>query len=205
MTDQNKPRGFHQYLLALDCETTGLHFNQDNPALGDGKRGYFQAVSWGLIVVNAVTLEAIEELYLEIQWDGQSIWNTKAESVHGLSKAYLKENGITRTEAVEEIANLIVNYWGVDSPVHILGHNPQFDLAFLKADLRSEGLEIKFGNKMVDTNSIGFAVYNTYNSDDLFEMVGLPVREDHNSLTDAKNAVYTVKATRGLAEACFGG
>jgi DNA polymerase III epsilon subunit-like protein len=198
-------RGYITRVLALDCETTGLHFNQDNPALGDGKRGYFQTVSWGLIVANAITLEPIEELYLEIQWDGNSIWNTKAESVHGLSKAYLKENGVTRTEAVESIGNLIIDHWGIDSPVHVLGHNPQFDLAFLKADLRSEGLEIKFGNKMIDTNSVGFTVYNTHNSDDLFEMVGLPQREDHNALTDAQNALYVVKATRGLAEACFGG
>jgi DNA polymerase III epsilon subunit-like protein len=201
----SQSRGYITRLLVLDCETTGLHFNQDDPALGDGKKGYFQAVAWGLIVVNAVTLEPIEELYLEIQWDGQSIWNTKAENIHGLSKAYLKSNGVTRAEAVEAIGNLIIDHWGIDTPVHVLGHNPQFDLAFLKADLRSEGLEIKFGNKMVDTNSIGFAVYSTHNSDDLFEMVGLPKREDHNALEDARNALYVVKVTRTLAEACFGG
>lgn len=199
------PRGYITRLLALDCETTGLHFNQDNPATGTGKNGYFQTVSWGLIVVNAVTFETIEELYIEIQWDGQSIWNTKAEAVHGLSKSYLKENGVTRSEAVESIANLIINHWGVDSPVHILGHNPQFDLAFLRADLRSEGLEIKFGSKMVDTNSIGFAVYGTHNSDDLFDMVGLPNRGDHNALVDARNALQVLKTTRLVSNECFGG
>lgn len=198
------PKGYVTRLLALDCETTGLHFNQDNPALGDGKHGYFQTVSWGLIVVNAVTFETIEELYLEIQWDGNSVWNTKAESVHGLSKAYLKENGVSRSEAVESIGNLIINHWGVDSPVHVLGHNPQFDLAFLKADLRSEGLEIKFGSKMIDTNSIGFAVYGTHNSDDLFDMVGLPKRDDHNALVDARNALQVVQTTRLISNDCFG-
>ena len=199
------PRGYITRLLALDGETTGLHFNADNPATGDGSNGYFQAVSWGLIVVDATTLQPIEELYLEIQWDGVSNWNDKAQAVHGLSKQYLKENGVTRSEAVEQIANLLITHWGPSSPIHILGHNPQFDLAFLKSDLRSEGLEIKFGNKMVDTNSIGFAVYNTHNSDDLFETIGIEPRKDHNALDDARHALQVVQTTRLISTKCFGG
>ena len=199
------PRGYVTRLLAIDSETTGLAYNCDDPSYNPNTGEMFQAISWGIIVVDAVNLLPIEELYVEIQWDGKSVWSPGAEKIHGLSKQYLAENGITSTEAVEQIANLILKHWGPSSPVHVLGHNPWFDLSFLKRLLRSEGLEIKFGNKMVDTNSIGFAIYDTHNSDDLFEYVGIPSRKDHNALDDARCALQVLQTTRMIADACFGG
>lgn len=201
----NKPRGYLTRLLALDCETSGLFFNADDPSFDPVSGQNYQAVSWGFIVVNADTLTPIEELYLEIKWDNKSLWSDKAEKIHGISKKHLDANGISRREAVEEIGNLILNHWGPDSPVCVLGHNPAFDLAFLKRDLRTEGLEVKFGSKMIDTNSIGFAVYNTHNSDDLFETVGISTRAEHNALDDARSALRVVQLTRQLSDACFGG
>ena len=202
----SSPKGFITRLLVLDCETTGLAYNSDDPSY-DSKTGqYYQAVSWGLIVVDATTLNTIEELYLEVRWDRKSVWNGKAEQIHGLSKKYLEENGLDRSEAVEAMGNLIINHWGPSSPIHILGHNPDFDLAFFKRDMRSEGIELRFGNKKVDTNSIGFTVFGTHNSDDLFELIG--VKRDpskHNSLEDARCSLEVVKRTRALANECFGG
>lgn len=203
--NNNKPRGYLTRLLALDCETSGLFFSGESPCHNSKTQQYYQAISWGFIVVDANTLNPIEELYMEIQWDGKSLWSDKAEAIHGLSKKYLSINGIPRCEAVEEIGNLILNHWGPDSPVCVLGHNPMFDLAFLRQDLKSEGLEVKFGGKMIDTNSIGFTVYNTYNSDDLFENVGVETRKDHNALDDARSALRVVQLTRQLADKCFGG
>ena len=68
-----------------------------------------------------------------------------------------------------------------------------------------QGIEIKFGNRHIDTNSIGFGVYQTYNSDDLFELVGCAKRNKHNALDDARNVVRTIQVTRSLANECFGG
>lgn len=76
---------------------------------------------------------------------------------------------------------------------------------FLKRLLRSQGIEIKFGNRHIDTNSIGFGVYQTYNSDDLFDVVGCAKRDKHNALDDARNVVRTIRVTRSLANECFGG
>ncbi len=201
----HKPRGFITKLLAIDVETTGLAFNMDDPSYNTNTGETFQAISYGIIIVDAINLVPIEELYIEVQWDGISTWSPQAEKVHGLSKQYLKENGVSVADAVEQIANLLISHWGPTLPVHLLGHNPAFDLAFLKRALRSEGLEIKFGNKLIDTNSIGFAVYDTHNSDDLFEMVGMKKRSDHNALDDARSALTVVKTTRLIATDCFGG
>ena len=201
----SNPRGYVTRILVIDSETSGLAYNCDDPSYNPKTHETFQAVSWGLIVADAKTLEPIEKIYLEVKWDGKSQWNQRAEQIHGLSKDYLAENGIETWEAVEIIGNLIIDHWGPDSPVHICGHNPHFDLWFLKRLLRSEGLEIKFGNKMIDTNSVGFTVFGTHNSDDLFETVGLPIRAKHNALDDALSALKVLKVTRTLADECFAG
>lgn len=201
-----KPRGYFDYFLAIDCETSGMAFNEDDPSINTKTGQIYQSVSWGLIVVDATTLKTVEELYLEIKWDGESEWDKKAEKVHGLSLAYLEEHGMTAEEAVVAIAGLILKYWGPDVPVCLAGHNVQtFDMPFLKRLLRSQGIEIKFGNRHIDTNSIGFGVYQTYNSDDLFEMVGCAKRAEHNALDDARNVVRSIRVTRSLANECFGG
>ena len=201
-----KPRGYFDYFLAIDCETSGMAFNEDDPSINTKTGQIYQSVSWGLIVVDATTLKTVEELYLEIKWDGESEWDKKAEKVHGLSLAYLEEHGMTSEEAVVAIAGLILKYWGPDVPVCLAGHNVQtFDMPFLKRLLRSQGIDIKFGNRHIDTNSIGFGVYQTYNSDDLFEMVGCAKRAEHNALDDARNVVRSIRVTRSLANECFGG
>lgn len=200
----DKPRGYISRILALDCETSGLFFNTDDPSYDPATKQHHQPVSFGLIVVDADTLKIIEELYVEIKWDKKSQWNARAEAIHGLSKSYLEANGMDMGDAVVEIANLIIRHWGPDSPVCVLGHNPQFDLWFLKRLLRSEGLEIKFGSKMIDTNSVGFTIFQTHNSDDLFELIGLDPRAEHNALDDARNALQVIRTTRSLATTMLG-
>lgn len=198
-----KPRGYTTKLLAIDAETSGLFKRKDNPCVDLITKQYYQAVSWGMAVVDTTTFDILDELYLEIKWDGISLWDNQAQSIHGLSKEYLETNGVSRSEAVEAIGNLIINHWGPDIPVYLMGHNPSFDLAFLKNDLRSEGLEVKFTHRMIDVNSVGFTVYNTYTSDELYELMGFPVRTKHNSLEDVKYAVNTLKITRKIADSYF--
>ena len=108
-----KPRGYFKHLLALDVETSGLAFKSDDPSIEpDGKE--YQIVSAGLVVADADTLKPVEKLYVEVKWDGKSIWNDRAQQVHGLSKAYLEENGLTNEDAALAIGNLIIKYWGVE-------------------------------------------------------------------------------------------
>lgn len=202
----DKPVGYMTRLLGLDMETTGLAYNADDPSFNPRTKEYYQPVSVGLIVVDADTLKTIEELYIEIKWDGKSVWNKKAEQVHGLTKEYLQEHGVTYEDAVVQIGNLLLDHWGPDSPIHILGHNPWFDLCFFRRLMRTQDIDLKFGNKMIDTNSLGFAVFGTYNSTDLFDMIGVRHSSGkHNALTDARNSVEVVRRTRMLADQCFGG
>jgi DNA polymerase III epsilon subunit-like protein len=201
MTMTTKPRGHFDLILAIDCETTGLAYNADDPSF-DPKTGQtYQAISWGLVVVEAARLKTIEELYVEVQWDGKSVWSPDAQKIHGLSKEHLAKNGKTPEEAVELIANLILDYWGPSSPVCLLGHNvTTFDRYFLKRTLREFGIEIKLGNRHIDTFSVGYSTFGTFNSDELFQVVGLPDRDpnNHNALVDAQNAVEAVRRVKTI-------
>jgi DNA polymerase III epsilon subunit-like protein len=196
-----KPRGHFDLILALDCETTGLAYGSDDPSYNAATNQSYQAISWGLIVVEAARMKTIEELYVEVQWDGKSEWMSSAEKVHGMSKEYLAKNGKTPEQAVELIANLVVDYWGPSSPICLLGHNvTTFDRYFLLRTMREQGIELKLGNRHIDTFSVGFGTFGTFNSDELFEAVGLPVRDPnkHNALVDAQNAVAAVRTTRAI-------
>lgn len=203
----SKPRGYIELVLFIDAETSGLAYGSDDPVY-EANGGRYQAVSWGLVVANAQTLKPIEKLYVEIKWDGESIWSKEAQKVHGLSPAYLEEHGMTEEEAVIEIAGLILKYWGTDGVVCLGGHNvATFDKFYLRDMLRRHGIEVKFGSKTIDTNAIGFATFETHNSDQLFEAVGLPPRDPahHNALTDADNARKAVQIIRTMFKQCVDG
>jgi len=196
---KDKARGYFDYLLAIDCETTGLNYDNNDPSIGH------QAVSWGIIVANAKTLKPIEELYVEIKWNDESkafrkadpSFGKAAEKIHGLTYDYLEENGITEEEAVIAIASLIMKYWGPTVSVRTLGHNVHtFDMPFLRSLFHRLGVDIRFGNRHYDTNSIGFVLFETFNSDDLFKEVGFEERGEHNALDDAKMALESARVSR---------
>ena len=84
-------KGFFGKILAMDCETSGVAVNTDDPSEG------FQSISWGLVVVDANTLNTIDEMYVEIKWDKESKWDSKAEKVHGLTREYLEQHGLRRS------------------------------------------------------------------------------------------------------------
>lgn len=202
MSDK-KPRGYFEKVLAIDVETSGMFYDNqsDDPSHNAATGEDYQIVSIGLIVADVATFKPVEKLYLEIKWDGESLWSKKAEAVHGLSVDYLEENGIDQEEAVVEIANLIIKYWGPDVPLCLLGHNvATFDLKFLKRLFKKYGLEVRFGNRYIDTMSIGVATFGTFNSDDLFAAAGFPERDPakHNALDDAMMALQSARMVKEL-------
>lgn len=206
MSQDKKPRGYIERFLVVDCETSGMVYGTDDPSYDPVTGETYQSVSWGLVVADALTLMPIERLYVEIKWNGESKWDMRAQAIHGLTLPHLEANGMSEEDAVVEIASLILKYWGPDSPVHLGGHNvATFDLFFLRRLLRSQGIEIRFGNKYIDSNSVGFATFGTHNSDDLFSMVGCTDRGDHNALEDAENTLTALRTIKQLFNACLEG
>ncbi len=208
-TVKDRPRGSFDYLLAMDCETTGLCLNQDSPVENPHTGERHQAVSWGLIVADASTLKPIEKMYVELKWNDLSKkqrksnakWGTHAEKIHGLTYDYLEKNGVSEEDAVAKIGSMVLKYWGPTVSIRTLGHNVHtFDLLFFRDLFRRHGIELSFGSRHYDTNSIGFATFGTFNSDDLFEAVGFEKRDEHNALTDAEQALETTRIVRKIFE-----
>lgn len=199
-TVKGKPTGYIEKILAMDCETSGLTFNGDDPSVG------YQSLSWGLIVADAEKLKPIEELYVEIKWDGVSKWNRKAEKVHGLSVSYLEQNGVSEEEAVTRMGSLILKYWGPKNCIHTLGHNVvTFDLWFLKRLFRKYDINLRFGNRHYDTNSIGWVALNSFTSQQFFESAGIKYGKVHNALTDARNALEATRRVRMVFKSALDG
>ena len=209
-----KKEGSIQYVLNVDCETTGICFKSDNPVFDDKHGERHQTVSWGVVVADAVTLQPIEELYVEIKWNETSIaareknpnFGKVAERVHGLTREYLDEHGMTEEEAVVKIANLILKYWGPKNGIHTLGHNViTFDLPFLRDLFKRQGVVLKTGNRHFCTNSIGWGTFGSVTSDELFELVGCDARGAHNALDDALMSLKAARVIRGIFQKFING
>jgi hypothetical protein len=200
MTTRADRKGWFGKVLAMDCETSGINVNSDDPSVG------YQAVSWGLVVADAETLKVIDELYVEIKWNGEAKWEKKAEAVHGLSKEHLDVNGLSEEEAVVEIANFVYKHWPPDAEfssqrsIRCLGHNvATFDVWFMRQLFRKFEMEFKTGNRFIDTSTLSWAVFDCFNSDDAFELVGVE-RKEHNALEDAKASLALTKMVRTLGK-----
>jgi len=203
-----------KYILAIDCETTGLCFGVDHPTHNEKTGEKHQALSWGFIVCDSVTLEPIEKLYLEVKWNDESIeqrvdnsnFGTYAEKIHGLSIEYLEEHGITEEDAVVELLNMLGKYWGPDTPICLLGHNVvTFDMWFLKQMTRNIGIELKFGNRHVDTFGLGKCTIGSFDSNELFEMLALPERDKHNAMEDIEMTLESASRIKTIFELGLGG
>jgi len=198
MLTTDKPKGYFKHFLVMDCETSGLFLNEDDPSYNKRTGEEHQAVSFGFIVVDSETLNPVEDLYVEIKWNGDACWDERAQAIHGLTKEYLNENGLEEHEAVALIGNLILKYWpGV--MVRTAGHNvATFDLWFLKRLMRRQEIDLPYGNRHIDTSTIGFVNYGAYTSDEVFELVGCEQRDTHNALDDAYMSLQVLQASRTL-------
>jgi len=205
------PAGYFSKVLAFDCETSGMNFN----AFGKDVATNYQSLSWGFVVADAAKLKPIDELYIEIKYDGVSKWNDKAEKIHGLSKEYLEINGVSNEQAVEEIANFILKYWDPSADtssernVRCLGQNiATFDIWFLIKLFEDAGADelrkaiFPTGNRFIDTSTIGYML-GYYNSDDLFNSIGVD-RSAHNALEDAKASLAAARKTKTLIKSFLG-
>ena len=215
---KDKPKGYFEYFVAVDCETTGLCFknykHEENPVYNPETGERHQAISWGILIVRASDFAIVDEMYLEVQWNNESRrqrlrypdFGKGAEKVHGLTQEYLENNGIPEEEAVLKIGTLIAKYFGGDNSIKLLGHNVHlFDLPFMRDMFKRYGVDMKFGNRHYDTNSGAFMTFGTWNSDQLFEQLGFEARGDHNALDDIKMTLEAARIMRVLFQKFLGG
>jgi len=190
VTPYNVPR----FGVAIDWETSGFSVPE--------YAKFHQGISFGVIIFDSQSLEPVESLYLEIKFDEKQYkWESSAERVHGLSRDHLQANGVTQEDAAVALCNLIVKYLGTDD-VMLLGHRVHFDRAFTEQLTKSIGVDLSYHPNTIDSCSMAIALMEMAKSEDVFQTLGMPPRQEHNSLEDI---MYTLLSVKRMKELFFKG
>lgn len=198
-------KGYFDKVLAIDVETSGLFYGKAPPNFDHTNGDYYQIVSIGLVVADAKTLNPVDEFYVEIKWDGKSLWDKRAEKTHKLSKEHLEEHGVSDLEALDMIVKFLLKHWSnqaewiKDQLIILVGQNcATFDIWYLRYLFAKYDVPMpKISNRIIDTSAIGWVVFNVFNSDDLFEALEIDRgKMGHNALADAKMSLKAVQIAR---------
>lgn len=175
--------------LAIDWETSGYsvpHYAKEH-----------QGISVGALIFEIATFDIVETLYLEIKFDDTKYkWEEDAERVHGLSREHLAKHGVTQQEAATQLATMILKYIGTDKIV-ALGHRVFFDIEFTNQLMSSVDFELNWDPIKLDSAAIALTFLGVNKSDELFELMGMPPRQEHNSLEDI---IYTLESVKGVKD-----
>ena len=178
-----------KYSLGIDSETTG--FSLPNYA------EKHQMISYGAVIVDNESLTIVDSLYNEIKFDESKYeWTSGAEAIHGISRQHLEEHGKDSTAAAMELAAFILKYFGPSPVVMILGHNPNFDIAFMRQLLEPNGMMPEISNRVIDSSVVAFTNLNDTTSNNMFAHCGFEDRKAHNALEDILLTVAALKHFR---------
>lgn len=180
----------HRHGVVIDWETSGSDW--------DGKSHLtYQGISVGVVVFDLYTFMEVDSLYLEIRFDDSRYkWSDAAERIHGLTRDRLAL-GLSQDEAAVELVSFILKHFSPDEAITVLGHNRQFDIDFTEQLLSPRGIMFTLQSTCLDTSGLGFTLLGLHKSDDLFDFLGLPKRQDHNALEDCR---YELAAVRRLKQ-----
>lgn len=188
------------YGLAIDWETSGSHWGKElSHTIKD-----FQGLSFGAVVFDLRTFDPVEHIYCEIKFDSSKYqWSDGAQKVHGLTRVYLEENGMTAEGAAVALMTMFMKYFTVDDKVFFLGHHADFDIAFTRQLLEPLGIMFDIGATIIDTAGAGLINFGIHKSEDLFQFLGLPARTTHNALEDILLTLQAAKTMRAITDAAL--
>jgi len=181
-------------MLVVAMETSGLNVAN---AIGVDRNlsNHYQIISLGLVVCNS-KYEKIDEFYIEIQYDGKSLWDKQAEKHHGLNKGRLKEYGLPEVKALEEIGSFIYDHFG-NSKIPLIGHNTHFSLTFLDALFRRYDIVLTFDCHYYDLATLGKVFLNSCNKKTIFALLDLK-NDKRNSLNTARNILKAFQRFKSI-------
>jgi DNA polymerase III epsilon subunit-like protein len=179
-----------KYGLCIDWETSGSTFG------GDSSKEW-QGLSFGAVVFDTDTFEPVETMYRELHFDDKKYkWSDEAAAIHGLTREHLKEHGVTREQALCDLLEMILKYWGPDQKIMLAGHNVGFDADFTNQLCEDFGMHLVFHHVMLDTSAAAFILIGKYRSNDVFDLLGNVVRTTHNALEDALITLSCMKTMK---------
>jgi hypothetical protein len=167
-------------VLAIHCHTTGMDYGSD-VTLNN------QALTVALGVVDMESMKMTDTKAVKIKFDGSKyVWNSKLESIHGISKQEAVEDGETLSDAASILGEFLYEHFGIKDAIPLLGYNPtSFHLPFLNKILLSEDLAFKFDNRSIDLFSL-MAILQKYTVKEMFEVFEVDQSIPLSSLTIIK-------------------
>jgi DNA polymerase III epsilon subunit-like protein len=153
----------------------------------------YQIVSLGAVVTDSKNWAEGNTFYVEIHYNGTSAWSSEAQAVHGMSKDHLSEHGVSEEEALTTFCEFLGNNFDTNKALTLGGHNVDtFDRHFIAQWFNKYDMAIKLSGHSIDSHSVGSVLYNTKDSNELFEMFNV-IRDKHNALEDARAALKAVR------------
>lgn len=173
------------HYLVLDCENTGL-FDYSKAADAPGQPRVAQV---GMIFVSPdFEIEAEHEFL--IKPNGWSM-TPEATAVNGITDEMLNEKGVPIRDALELYAA------GLDARRIVVGHNVNFDLKCMRAELRREAMEDRYLlTRSICTMFGSRAICNLGKVPKLAEaceFFGIKQTAGHTALADAHSAFQIMK------------
>ena len=191
--------------LIIDWETTGI------PNEKIETQSYFsgpQGIQLGAVVVDNIesTWDIVDTFKSNVRYLGpypQNLrkqqptpvlaempfltWDERAYEVHGLSMEFLMSAPHPQ-EVGEEFTGWLEAHFGTGM-IQVGGHVPCFDRYFLMQLLYLAGIlhnhPLKFGYRMLDSSAVGYFLWGTSDSRELFEKVLGASEGMHDALEDA--------------------
>jgi DNA polymerase III epsilon subunit-like protein len=185
MSSYNIPK----FGLAIDFETSGFSM----PDFASKHQG----ISFGAIIFDARSLDAVETIYHEVKFNDKYEWSSGAEKVHGLTREHLRQHGVEPAEAAEALINMVVKYNGLEE-IMLMGHRVHFDRSFTDQLTDSVGIRLPIHSTTIDTASMATVLLETSRSEEVFTMLGMPPRGKHNALEDIQNTLHAVRRMKEL-------
>ena len=191
--------------LIIDWETTGI------PNERIETQSYFsgpQGIQIGAVVVDNIesTWDIVDTFKSDVRYLGPYppdlrakrptpvlaerpflTWDNKAYEIHGLSLEYLI-SAPHPEEVGENFFDWLKAHFGI-SRIQVGGHVPCFDRHFMMQLFYLSGLlhrrDLNFGYRMLDSSTIGYFLWGTSDSRELFEKILNTSEGMHDALEDA--------------------
>lgn len=172
------------YIVCFDVETTGLSPTED------------YIIQLAMVKINSKTLEEVDRRMWYIEPAHSYEITQGAFEAHGITKEFLKENGVS----MKDIAPEIIQF--VEDADYLTYNGNHFDVKFIYKDLALFGFEFPMEDKVFYD---AFSLYKKYHPSTLSAIyknyTGRELEGAHDAFTDVKATIEVFKCIKDEQDA----
>ena len=166
----------------------------------------FDMISLGAVAVHENgdgPLRLGDSFYVEIVPTAPG-WEEEAEAIHGLSRAHLQANGVSRREAMQRLTDWVNATRDPESEAIFVGHNAPFDWSHVAWCFAAEQMKNPFGYKAICTKALATGVLGCHWLDSgkgtIAKALSLPQEDTSQKHRADYDAAYQALVLKGLLE-----